>query len=1113
MKHTIARKRCQALLLLGCLIFPFSHVMSQDDDPVRFKKGDFEYEITDSVEYTVAIGAKSQTELYGDIILPNEVEYEGKKYTVTSINGIGFGKCKNITSIHIPQTVTSIKYAAFRECYALTSINIPEGDTLIEWNAFENCESLKSITLPASLTSIYSDVFRGCISLEEVNFPNALEEIERKAFEGCANLSHIDLPNSLTYIQEDAFAGCEKLNYLRIPNSVTWFGTGDPFGKSDIYLTGNVGTLIYNGPVEGGPWGAKRIIRGDVVDGDFVYSDETKKRLIGYIGTSTEMVIPDHVEAIKDSSFMGYDELTSVVIPSSITAIGSCTFKDCKRLASISIPNTVTTIGENAFSGCDSLTSIALPSSIASMGKNAFSGCAGLTSVQIPESVKVLEDSLFYNCTGLTSVIVPNSVNSLGRGVFLNDKGLNTIYIPSSVDTIGDDAFSGVNVLIYEGDGAEDLRTWGAVKRYHAEVVEGDFIFEDETKTKLVLYIGTESDVTIPETVITIGKRAFNNNLSIQSVTMSDSVKKIEAAAFAGCEMLEKVRLSDSLTTIGDGAFQKCTNITELEIPQSIDTIGLYAFYNSGSKKKVWVVPDSVTEIKSDAFKGVDVVIYNGDLDHCPWGANFKGKSQIGDFIYSDEGNKKIARYVGEDANVIIPDSVTRINMLAFMNCKGMVSIVIPDSVTYIAMGSFYNCTNLKSVVIPNSVTSLGDERGGVAYGSLEGKMAYGDRGVFDNCTSLTSVTIPNSITKIPQNAFHGCKKLTSIDIPSSVTEIDGYAFCATGLTTFEMPNSVTSIGVHVLSNNDSLTSVTLSESLTTISSCTFRDCGKLTSVTIPTGVKDIEEEAFAYCPSLSSITLPNSIERIKPYAFLECTGLKSIVIPNSVTSIGDFAFEGCESLTSVTIPSSVTSMGCGVFYRCENLMMNTTYGRPRNMRSAPAQSGAIYCQAEEKPSGWDDGWASSQSMIVWGAPMVTIEAEPDNEEYGSVIYAGTYLEDGEALLIAHSKAGYKFIKWEDGCTDSVRAVIASEAKKYKALFSHLASDIPTVKSDFDDRLIYGTEGAIVVENATEDVYVFNVAGQLIIRQPATMTRTEIVVPQGVYVIKTGARSKSVIVD
>lgn len=43
MKHTIARKKCQALLLLGCLVFPFSHVMSQDR-PVRFEKGDFNFE-------------------------------------------------------------------------------------------------------------------------------------------------------------------------------------------------------------------------------------------------------------------------------------------------------------------------------------------------------------------------------------------------------------------------------------------------------------------------------------------------------------------------------------------------------------------------------------------------------------------------------------------------------------------------------------------------------------------------------------------------------------------------------------------------------------------------------------------------------------------------------------------------------------------------------------------------------------------------------------------------------------------------------------------------------------------------------------------------------------
>ena len=54
---------------------------------------------------------------------------------------------------------------------------------------------------------------------------------------------------------------------------------------------------------------------------------------------------------------------------------------------------------------------------------------------------------------------------------------------------------------------------------------------------------------------------------------------------------------------------------------------------------------------------------------------------------------------------------------------------------------------------------------------------------------------------------------------------------------------------------------------------------------------------------------------------------------------------------------------------------------------------------------------------------------------------------------------------------------------------------------------------AIVVEKATEDVYVFNTAGVLIIRQPATEERTEIAVQKGIYVIKTGMRSKLVIVN
>ena len=54
----------------------------------------------------------------------------------------------------------------------------------------------------------------------------------------------------------------------------------------------------------------------------------------------------------------GKKTLQEVIIPDSVTSIGESTFRDCICLASITIPNSVTTIGGSAFYNCRGLTSI-----------------------------------------------------------------------------------------------------------------------------------------------------------------------------------------------------------------------------------------------------------------------------------------------------------------------------------------------------------------------------------------------------------------------------------------------------------------------------------------------------------------------------------------------------------------------------------------------------------------------------------------------------------------------------------------------------------------------------------------------------------------------------------
>ena len=383
---------------------------------------------------------------------------------------------------------------------------------------------------------------------------------------------------------------------------------------------------------------------------------------------------------------------------------------------------------------------------------------------------------------------------------------------------------------------------------------------------------------------------------------------------------------------------------------KSVTRIGNNAFEKSSAKEIV--IPDSVTEIGSQAFSGC-----------------------------------------GKLTGVSIPNSVTTIRDRAFFDCNSLASITIPDSVTDIELQAFCNCTSLKEVTIPASVTDIGDEAFGyyryedtweskkvdgfkINYvkntyghyyatkngfsdedciitnelndgtleisnyagnsatyeipGEIDGKkvVRIGDSAFID-CTELTSVTIPDSVTDIRWRAFYNCVSLKSVTIPKSVIDIDNYAFgyyydsdsfgtkkidgfkinyvkntyghmyaLKNGFTdeacflTNELDDGTLEITKYV---GNSATCVIPSEidgkKVTQIGYNAFSSRAELTSITIPDGVTIIGNSAFSDCTSLETVTIPNSVTHIYPRAFYNCTSLKEVAIPASVTVIRDEAF------------------------------------------------------------------------------------------------------------------------------------------------------------------------------------------------------------------------------
>ena len=422
----------------------------------------------------------------------------------------------------------------------------------------------------------------------------------------------------------------------------------------------------------------------------------------------------------------------------------------------------------------------------------------------------------------------------------------------------------------------------------------------------------TYNNVTYPVTAI--GNNAFENCRTLTSVTIPNSVTSIGYSAFNGTAWYNNqpdglvyaglvaykykgtmpegtsIVLKEGTKGIAVGAFLDCTGLASVTIPNSVTSIGYYPFARCSNLTSV-VVEDGneVYDSRNNCNAIIETAI-NELIAGCP--------------------------------TTVIPNSVTSIGYMAFLQCSGLTSIDIPNSVTSISNQAFYYCKDLTSVTIGNSVTSIGD-------------------GTFDGCSSLTSVNIPNSVTSIGIQTFNGCAGLTNVTIGNSVTTIEFAAFrYCSNLKSVTIPNSVTSIGDVAFYLCTSLTSVTIPNSVTSIGYSAFRDCSNLTSVTIGNSVTHIGEEAFYECTKLKWLQFnakkctigenaftygrnhyPISVTRLLLGEGMEClpSGLprfsmsgKTLVLPICMQKIDSCALVG--TCAAIVIGDSIDSIGSSAF-------------------------------------------------------------------------------------------------------------------------------------------------------------------------------------------------------
>ena len=242
--------------------------------------------------------------------------------------------------------------------------------------------------------------------------------------------------------------------------------------------------------------------------------------------------------------------------------------------------------------------------------KNAY-----VDNVVIPEEVTYMNrtrkvtsiGSDAFKYSSLTSVNIPNSVTSIGDGAFQGCHGLTSVTI-------------------------SDITAWLSISFAGSEsnpLCYAHHLFLNGEEVK---------DLTIPNSVTSIGDYTFHGCSSLTSVTIPNSVTSIGNSAFYYCSNLTSVTIPNSVTSIGGSAFAWCSSLTSVTIPNSVTSIGDYAFYGCSSLTSIISKMMNPCKIPSNCFTKDHY--YNSTL-YIPEGTTEKYKTTDfwSNFVFVEEGD------------------------------------------------------------------------------------------------------------------------------------------------------------------------------------------------------------------------------------------------------------------------------------------------------------------------------------------------------------------------------------------------------------------------------------------------------------------------------------------
>ena len=867
-------------------------------------KGLFTRELSDG---TLAIGYYNGDAT--DFVVPSEID--GK--TVTTIDSGAFADCTALKSIEIPASVNSIGWWAvgykkvYRDDFDLLNVarydkidgfkinytKNTEGHFYAVCNGFidEGCVKVTDAgdgTL--AIVQYYGNDKEFVIPSEIDGIP--VTEIYGCAFEGCKSLTSVTIPDTVTAIYNGVFLDCPMLKEVTIPASVEEI-SDHAFGYLRSGYDENYNAIYTK--VDGFKINYTKNSEGHYYAADNGFTDEDCLK--------TYIVDMGEVDTIGISGFAG-SNITSFVIPEEIDG------------------QKVVGIDSDAFIHCPMLKEITVPTSVIYIGEHAF----GYTYNELEDSYEKIE------------------------GFTINFEKNSEAHRYAAVNGFTDEEYLVTGTEYYYGD-----EEYVAINKCYGG--KENLVIPKEIGGKKV--IGIESD-------------AFRDNKNIRSVIIPDGVQFIYSQAFFGCTSLDEVTIPESVINIGEKAFGYYEN----DDYETVKKDGFVINYAKNSAGHLYATRNGFSDescmfIESDEF-----------------GKYLRGYAGNDASVVIPDGVTYIDNESFKDCDkltkVTIPSSADYIGYNAFDGCASLETVIIPDGVTTIGNKAFFGCTSLKNVTIPNNVTSIGayafgyyeqddnpeymkvdgfkidyvkgseahyyayvngfTDEGGlfVSYWTDEGvvirKYAGNDTSytipsvvdgkkvvgisdaAFKDCTTLKSVVIPEGVTGIMSEAFNGCTSLNKVVLPSTLDNVDNGAFAnCPSLKEVTVPSGVSYIGDNAFgycwdsenfeykANDD----FTLKYVPNSIAHYYARSNGFVTGDAF--GIIERDDDAYIkyYSGDSKTVTIPSTfngkpVSYIAEYAFDGCENIKNVTFSDNLFQINSYAFCNCSSLKEITIPATV---------------------------------------------------------------------------------------------------------------------------------------------------------------------------------------------------------------